>query len=200
MAKIGIKGFCAGDDQEDKSHDGEPNHAVRQDKPDGQHRVEGEEDARIVDDVDQPAHHERDEPHKHDGSEELRHLFRAARLDRKQQHKDESRNRQHHHIELRRNELEALDRGEYGDGRRDHGITVEEGGTRHTQHKDQAGATGRDRLPEGHQSEGAALTFIVGIKQNQNVLERDDQHQRPKHQRQHAKHGIGAGGSLLIAV
>ena len=50
---------------------------------DAQHRVEGEEDARIVDEVDQAAHGEHDEPHEHDGPEELRHLGRAARLRRR---------------------------------------------------------------------------------------------------------------------
>ena len=55
MAEIGVKGLGAGHGQEHEAHDDEADHAVRQDELDAEHRVQGQEDARIVDDVDQTA-------------------------------------------------------------------------------------------------------------------------------------------------
>ena len=80
MAEIGVEGLGAGGDQEDEAHDHQADHAVRQDELDAEPRVERQEDARVVDQVDEAADGERDEPDQRDGAEELRHLGGAARL------------------------------------------------------------------------------------------------------------------------
>ena len=94
MAEIGVERLGAGHGQEHEPHDDEADHAVRQDELDAEHRVEGQEDARIVDDVDEAAGRERGEPHEHDRPEELRHLRRPVRLHDEQQHQDRDRDRQ----------------------------------------------------------------------------------------------------------
>ena len=84
MAEIGVEGLGAGDGQEHEAHDDEADHAVRQDELDAEHRVQGEKDARIVDDVDEAAGSERGEPDQHDRPEILRHPRRPMRLHGKQ--------------------------------------------------------------------------------------------------------------------
>ena len=88
MAEIGVEGLGAGDGQEHEAHDDEADHAVRQDELDAEHRVQGEKDARIVDDVDEAAGGERGEPNEHDRPEILRDLRRPMRLHGEQQHED----------------------------------------------------------------------------------------------------------------
>ena len=102
MAEIGVERLGAGDDQEDQAHDGEADDAVRQDELDAEQRVEGQEHARVVDDVDQAADGQHDEPDQHDRPEELRDLRRAARLHGKQQHQNDDRERQHRRASMLR--------------------------------------------------------------------------------------------------
>ena len=92
--------------------------------------------------------------------------------------------------DLRLDELQAFDRRQHRDGRREHGVAVEEGSADHAQNQDQRRAALGHRLPERHQRERAALALVVGVEQHQHVLERDDEQHRPHHQREDAEHGI----------
>ncbi len=61
---------------------------------------------------------------------------------------------------------------------------------------DERGAALSHRLAERHQGEHTALALVVGPEEDQHVLERDDQHQRPKDQRQNAEDGLAAGKAV----
>jgi hypothetical protein len=210
MAKIGVERLRAGGDQEHQAHDDQADHAVRKQELHAQQRVEREEDARVVDQVHQAAHGEHAEPDERYGPEVLRHLGRAARLHREQPDQDHHRDRKHrqvqqsHEVELRGDalqlrsrQLETLHRRQHRDRRRDHRIAIEEGGAGHPQHQEQRRAPLCHRLAERHQREGAALALVVGVEQHQHVLERDDQQQRPRHQRQDAEHRFRARRAVV---
>ena len=52
-----------------------------------------------------------------------------------------------------------------------------------------AGVPGTAREAQGAEREHPALAAVVGAQDQDDVLERDDQDQRPEHEREHAQHG-----------
>ena len=51
--------------------------------------------------------------------------------------------------------------------------------------------------PERHQRKRPALALVVGVEQDQHVLERDDEQQRPGHQREDAEHRLRPRRAVL---
>ena len=58
------------------------------------------------------------------------------RLDQEQAEKNADGDRQHQRLETSFHDREPLHRGEHGDRRCDHGITIKQGGRQHAQHDD----------------------------------------------------------------
>ena len=90
--------------------------------------------------------------------------------------------------------VEALDRAEHRDGRRDHAVAVEQRRAEQAE-RDRASprlfALAHRRLrDERQQREDAALAVVVGAHHEDQVLDRDDERQRPEDQRQHAEHVV----------
>ena len=112
--------------------------------------------------------------------------------------KDDHRDRQHRILHARGDELQAFHRRQHRDGRGDHRIAIEEGGADHAEHQEQRRAALGHRLAERHQRKGAALALVVGVEQHDHILERDDQQQRPGHQRQDAEHGVRARRAMAL--
>ena len=92
-----------------------------------------------------------------------------------------------------RDDAEALDRAEHGDRRRDHAVAVEHRRAEDAE-PDQPPAQPRAVLDaarhERRQREDAALAAVVGAHDQRDVLERDDDHQRPEDHRQDAEHVV----------
>ena len=87
--------------------------------------------------------------------------------------------------------LEPLDRAEHRDGRRDHAVAVEQRGAEDAQQHQRASARAPAwlaRRQQRGQREDAALAVVVGAHDEREVLDRDDQHQRPEDERQDAEH------------
>ena len=89
-------------------------------------------------------------------------------------------------------DLQALDRAEHRDRRRDHAVAVEQRGA---EDAEQRCSTRRSRAVvhrcvrrQRDQRQDAAFAVVVGAHDEQDVLERDDDRQRPEDQRQHAEH------------
>src|SRR5262249_35932772 len=80
VAEVGIERGGASDGEEHQAHNHEADHAMRQDEPDPEARSEGEEDARIVDEMHEATDSERDKPRQHDRPEVLCDFCRPARL------------------------------------------------------------------------------------------------------------------------
>src|SRR5262245_55434462 len=129
------------------------------------------------------------EPNQRHRAEECRDPSRAARLKREQQHQNEYGQRHHVRLECRRGDLEALDRGEHRQGRRDHGVAVEQRGADDAAQYDGTRALTQGTLGQRHQRERAAFPFIVGPQQDDDVFQRDDENERPNDQRENSEHG-----------
>ena len=188
MTEIGVERLRARRDQEHEAHDHQAGHAVRQDEPDAEPWVERQENARVVDQMDEAANRECHEPDQRYGPEELRHLGGPARLHAEQHHQDGQGDWQNGVLHLRRDQLQALHGRQHRDRGRDDRIAVEEGGTGHAEGQDQRRAALGHRLALRHQRERPALALVVDVEENQHVLERHHEQQRPGHQRQDAEH------------
>ena len=91
-------------------------------------------------------------------------------------------------VELRCDDLETLERGEDRDRRRDRRVAVEERGAGDAEDDEERRPPPGGALREGEERERAPLAAVVGAQDQDDVLERDDQDQRPDQQRDDADH------------
>ena len=88
----------------------------------------------------QPGGGDGDEPDQRDRAEERRDLGGAARLHREQHDQDHDRQRHDVRIERRRHDLQAFDRRQHRQRRRDDGVAVEQRAADDAEQDDDAGA------------------------------------------------------------
>ena len=110
-------------------------------------------------------------------------------LDREQAEQDAGRNGNNVGLEHRRRDLQPLDRAQDGNGRRDHGVAEKQRRSGEADHEQGALQPPGDRQSEGEQRHGAAFALVVGTHDEDDILDGDDQHDGPEHQRQDAEHG-----------
>ena len=130
---------------------------------------------------------ERHEPHQSDRTEERRDPRRAPRLHREQGEQDQHRQRNDISVQRRLHDLEALDRRQHRQRRRDHRVAVEQGGADHAERDHHQAASAERALRERHQGECAAFAVIVGAQQDDHIFDADDEDQRPHDERQDAE-------------
>ena len=92
-----------------------------------------------------------------------------------------------------RGDAEAFDRAQHRDRRRDHAVAVEQ---RRAEQSDRDERAVRRfaalRSDERDQRQDAALALVVGAHDEEQVLDRDRDDERPEDQRQDAEHVVGA--------
>ena len=99
---------------------------------------------------------------------------------------------------LRGIELHTLDGTQHRDGGRDHPVAIEEGGSNQSDDKQRRSPTSRRGVPyveKRQQGHNATFAAVVGAHDQDGILERDDQDQRPKDQRHDAHDGVRGGRS-----
>ncbi|MGY4470589.1 hypothetical protein ACVWWK_006298 [Bradyrhizobium sp. LB9.1b] len=128
------------------------------------------------------------EPDHHHGAKGRGHQCRPLALDSEQQRQDEDSERHDVVFKRRRCELQALDRRQHRDCRRDHGIADEHGSADHAERHQEPAPPPERALTERHQRKRAALPVVVSAQQQQHVFGGDDDQQRPEDQREHAEH------------
>ena len=150
--------------------------------------IERRQHLRIVAHVHEARSRDRQEPQRHHRTEQGCDSRGPARLHREQRDQDHDGERHDVMLEAGLGELEALDRGEDRDRRRDDGIAVEHGGTDDAEHHH------RHRTPpdrprrQRRQRQRSPFPVIVGAQQDQHVFQGDDDYQRPQDEREHAEH------------
>ena len=154
-------------------------------------RIERGEHAGLFDDADHADDRETANHTRMIGPNKAADLGRSAALHGKEPDENGDRKRHHRLLERGRDDLQALDGRYDGERRCDGGIAVEEGRAGDAEKQDDALAALRHRLRERHQGKGAAFAVEVGPQENEDVLERDEQEQRPHDQREDAQHGVG---------
>ena len=154
--------------------------------------VESGEHARVLDDLSKAQEAQGCEPDQHHRAEELADAGGAAALDQEEGEQHEGGDRYHVGVEGWGCGLQTLDRREDRDRGRDQAVAVEEGKAGDRQRVDETaecrgvwqGARG-----EGAERQHPTLAAIVGAQDEDDVLERDDEDQRPEDEREDAQHG-----------
>ena len=188
MPKVGIKRLTTGHSQKYRTQGHHSDGPVRQQELNAVPWIDCRQHGRVVADVHQTHQGKRGEPDHHDWPERRRHAGRAAALNPKQHDKDENGQRYYVVLKRGRGELETFDRGQHRNGRRYHGIADEHRSAHDTQRQQWPASPAQCPLPQRHQRQRAALPVVVGAQQQQDVFRCDDDEERPKNQRQNAKH------------
>ena len=126
MAEVGIERFRAGDGEKHRAERDEADHAVMEHEGDGMERVERQQHFGMPRDLRHGRDRDDGEPDAHDRSEQRGDARGAARLHGKQRHQDDHRQRHDIMLEGRRDELDAFDRRQHRQRRRDHRVAVEQ--------------------------------------------------------------------------
>ena len=147
---------------------------------DGHRRVDRPEDHWPVKGVKQSQRRQDNEPHQRYRTKVRRHAFRATALHPEKREQDPQRDRQDVGIQDWSNQLEALNRRQDRDRGGDRGVAVEKRGPCNPQSKEQGCSSPDCALCQGEQRERATLAAVIRPKHQHNVLEGDDQDQRPE--------------------
>ncbi len=138
----------------------------------------------MVHDLTKPHEPDAHEPGEHDPAERPAHARRPVVLEVEQRGDDDDGERDADVRELRGDDLEPLHGAEYGDGGGDHPIAIEERPPHETQHHEHD----TPRPPraivglledQGEEGEHASLAPVVGAQDEGDVLDADDEDQRP---------------------
>ncbi len=192
MAHVGVERLGAGNGQEDAAQDDEAQQAVGQQELDAVLRHQGQQDDRIVEDVQQAQPAQRQEPHHGDRAEELGDLARALGLHEEQDHQDDGGDgddAQLRDLADARRVAQALDRAQHRNGGRDDAVTVEQRGAADAEEEDAGRIFAERFLGQGHQGQRTAFALVVGAHQEDDVFHRHDHDQRPEDQRHDAIDG-----------
>jgi len=137
---------------------------------------------------------DRCEPDQHDRAKDPADRLGPTPLHEEKANQDHERQWHHQGRDMGRVELEALDRAQHGDRRRDHAVAVEQ--RRADQPDDQQGRapTSARRVPDVEQREhgdDAALAVVVRPHDQDRILGRHDDDQRPQDQGQDTQDRVG---------
>ena len=196
VAHVGIERLGAGDRQEHAAQHDETVQSLVREKVDGVARVDGQHDLGMPDDARQAEGGNGHEPQQHDRPEDPADAGRPARLRREQGQQNHQRGR--HRIGLERvgQDVDAFEGAQHRDRRRDDAVAIDQGRPEHAQGGQRprappaAGGAARD---QGHEGQDAAFTIVVGAHDEQAVLERNRDDERPDDERQQP-HGDGDRG------
>ncbi len=126
VTHIGIKRLRAGDGEHDRGQREEGDLEMPDDECQCVRRGECLEDLRMRDDAGDSACADRDEPRDHHRAERTPDDGGAVPLDVEEHDDDADRDRHDPLLEIRVDDLDALDRGKHGDRRGDHAVAEEQ--------------------------------------------------------------------------
>ena len=201
MAHIGVKRLGARHGQHHRPQRQEGRQRIGDEEHQRPIGIEGEENARRLDDGDDAQRGDRHEIGEHDRPEQRRHPVGAQPLDPEQPHQDQDRDRQDRRRQVGIIDRDAFHRRQDRHRRRDHRIAVEQRRGEHAQQNDAARPALRLGLTvdQRQQRQAAALALIVGAHDDADIFQRHHQHHRPEHQADDAQYVIGIERQLVMA-
>ncbi len=194
MSHVGVERFAPGHHQEHRSQDEEAVPAVVAEERDRVERVYRRKHSRVRSDRDDAQDREGREPQHHDRAEDRAHAGGAVALHQEEAHEDEDGKRKNIGLEERGRDRETFERAQDGDRRSDHAVAVQEGGAEdaHPEDGEMAGhAVFRVRPDQREEREDAAFAAVVGSHHEGEVLQGDDDEERPEDERENAVDVLG---------
>ena len=126
MAEVGVQRFSAGDGKKDGAQNDQATARVFGEKADRVGWHHRSDDRGVAQDAVESQDRDHKEPHQHDGSEDRSHTRGATALEHEQADQDDERNPQDPMLQGRLGDLEALDRRQHGDRRRECAIGIQQ--------------------------------------------------------------------------
>ncbi len=189
MPHVGVERLAAGDHQHDRREHRHTVPALPEEELHRVPRIDRVEHLGLHRDTANAEECDADEPEGGHRTEDLADTSGAATLHREECRDDHHRERHDPRLEDRRGDFEALDGAEHGDGGSDHAVAVEQCRAEEPDDQDQSAAAFLAAgAHQGEERENAALTAIVGPHHEPDVLERDDEVERPEDQREDSQH------------
>ena len=188
MAHVGIERLGARDRQHDCTKREECGKRIAGQKSERVGRIEGRQDRRVACNLHRSEQRQHREPQANHRTEQNADAGGPVPLDREQPDEDCERERNHERLERGRHHFEPLDCGEHRNRRRDHAVAVEHRRAEYSENDEppasaSIGEPARDERGERHD---AAFAIVVGAHDQRDVLERDDDRDRPEHDRENA--------------
>jgi len=190
---VGVQGLASGDGQEHGPQHQESRPAVAGKQLHALPRRKTRQHRGFLDDLAQAQQGQGQEPGHHDGAEDPSDLLGAVALGTEQGHQDPHGDRQDVGLEEGGGHIQAFDRAEDRDRRRDHPVPIEQRGTEQAQHHQDSeppGRTGAGLANQRGQGQDPALPVMVRANDEEQVLHADNQEKGPQHQRQDP-HDVG---------
>src|SRR4051794_945948 len=189
VAHVGVQGLGAGDHQDDRAHGHERDARMIEDEEDGVRGRQPLDDRGLGDDPADAGHGEGAEPQQRHWAEQRPDPAGAETLHGEEHREDDRRHRHDDMAQGGLDDADPLDGGQHADRRRDQGIAVEQRqaeDAEHHQRRTLSAAAGVEPARQRGQGHHAALAVVVGPHEDADVLDRDDQGDRPEHHRDHA--------------
>jgi len=150
-------------------------------------RIHGGQNGWLLHDAPDAEHRDGDEPDEHDWTERVADACGAAVLHGEQREQDYNGHRHHMRLKHVGRLVEAFQRAQYRDGRRDDAVAIDQGRAEQPHDDERATTPVPARAGKGHQREDTAFAMIVGAHYEQAVLDRDGNDQQPENQREGAE-------------
>ena len=197
MPHVGIQGFRPGGAEKHRAEHQKAGEAVAEQIAEAVERIERDQNPRMGDDAGQSERADGHEPQRHDRPEQLADAVAALPLQGEQADQDQRRQRDDIGRDPWHRGLEAFERAQHRDRRRNGAVAVQQRGAEHAErdhHRPFAMLDAQKR----HQRQDAAFAFVVGAHHHRDVFDRGGDHQRPDDQRQHSDRRLrrGAAGPL----
>ena len=209
MAHVGVERFGAGDGEHHGAEREEAQHGLVDNELRGIERTNRLQHFGRSADINDSRDGERRKPQAHHRAEHQADRARPMSLNGEKAGQDQGGDRHHIRSQFGRDHFEPFDRAQHRNRRRDHAVAVEQGGGEYAEQRQgisdavAAGQFGDER----EQGKAAAFAVIVCSHDDENILDRDQQHHGPEHQREHAediggrhRHRMVAGEGLLDGV
>ena len=192
MAEVGIQCFTARHSEEYRAQHDQSSTRIFREKADGMGRENGAHDRGVTQNAVETEHGNRGEPDEHDRTEDAAHHGRPAALKCEQTDEDDECDPQDPVLQLRCGDLETFDRRQHGDRRGERTIGIQQRRPENAQHDHDPArrqpAGDPAAVHERHECQHPAFTFVIGSNDHHVILDRDDQDQGPKDEREHPKH------------
>ena len=202
VAHVRVQRLGARDREHHRAERDERDVAVVEQEADPVGRRDRLQDLGLLDDLVQPGDGEDREPSSHHRPEQAPDRARPEALGGEQHGQDRERERHDELVQRRLDDFDPLDRREHRDRRRDHAVAVEQRGAEDAERDehDLRGAALEPDVPDQRdQGHDPALALVVGAHDEHDVLDRDDDRDRPEHERDHAVDaGLGRPDRVLV--
>ena len=187
MTEVGEHRLAAGQHQHDRAQDKQgPVHVAVKQEGEAIARGESLQDLRPRDDLADAEDGDREEPDDHDRTEDAADAVSSPALEGEQEREQHDGDGNDGEVELGRGDGDAFHGRKHADGRRDHAVAKEEAGAEQQEPQHGRQATLAWLVEQAEQGEHAAFAVILGLQDEDGVLDGNDDRQRPDDQRDSA--------------